>query len=456
MLHKLDMHIVDCVLADFKVKIDQGIPVVPVSVNISLKDMRTVDLAAVVSEKTSAMGVSPNMLRIEFTESAASDDPALLKEQVDALHAAGFRVWMDDFGSGYSSLNSLKIFDFDLVKRDMEFIRGGNSERARSIVAGIVSVARALGVDTLAEGVETEQQEQFLKSIGCSRLQGYRYSRPQPLETIIGHYKEGRSTEREVLHEADYWNTISIFDLSDPVRGVDAKGVAGEPLSELPAGIVEYRADRWRLVRANKPFRDFLVQSGLLEEGASDSMFPAIDKPLGRDFHAAAQRCVASGDWERIAGRFEYDTGLRFYTSMLAAEGDARAFAVASAPTILGVALGQYGDVPVAYAVFRLVFDKAGEHVVDLEYIYANPVYTKWGGFGQGRFAGRFVHDVYGKVEGDVFDNFYRAAVQNEMQRKVAFDPKLDKWISYCIAPSPLEGCCVFAYMVLDELPSAE
>lgn len=453
LLHKLDMHIIDCVLADLVKKRECGMPPVPVSVNVSLKDLHSIDLASVVAEKTTALGIPHNMLRIEFTESAASSDPALFKQQVDALHDAGFKVWMDDFGSGYSSLNSLKDFDFDLIKLDMEFIRGANSEKAHKIVAGILQTARTLGVDTLAEGVESEEQELFLKSVSCGRLQGYRYSRPLPLDTIIDHFKQGQSIKREKLPEANYWNTISSFDLSNPAYGIDDHGVDGSPITEMPAGIMERREGEWRLIRTNKPWQDFLVHSDLLDVPENGKPPLRMNKSMGDEFYAAIERCIVSGGWERIAGRLEYDSGLRFYARLLASEGESQAFSIASAPAILGKALGLYGDVPVAYAVFSLVFDEQSQHVVDLEYVYANPTYYKWGKYGQENFVGRTFLDVYGEIGTDVLNYFYRAAMFNEMQKKVVFDPALEQWIIYCIAPSPLEGCCVFAYMILDELP---
>ena len=453
LLHKLDMHMIDCVLADLVVKRERGVPMVPVSVNISLKDLRSVDLAAVVNEKTAALGIPHSMLRIEFTESAASRDPELFRKQVDQLHAAGFKVWMDDFGSGYSSLNSLRMFDFDLVKLDMDLISDVVSEKTRSVVAGVLRLARTLGVDTLAEGIETEQQERFLKNVSCGRLQGFKYSRPQPLEAIIEQFESGQGPGREIFSEADYWNIISSFDLADPTQGTDDHGMDGSPISELPAGILERRSGVWRLVRSNKPFLDFLTHSSLLDV-AVDAMLRGTDKQTNVDFNAAVDRSVASGGWERIAGRFEYDSGLRFYARLLASEGDAQAFAIASAPAILGTALGLYGDVPVPYAVFSLVFDERNEKVVDLEYIYANSLYSEQGGYANEHLAGRSFLDVYGEKGIDVLDFFYRAAMLNEMQQQVAYDPRLDKWISYSIYPSPLEGCCVFAYMVLNELPA--
>ena len=122
LLQELDMYMVDCVLADIKAKTAEGVPVVPVSVNISLRDLGELDITEAITKRVDASGLDRSLLRVEFTESAASDNPAFFKTQVEALQKAGFGVWMDDFGSGYSSLSLLQEYDFDLIKLDMEFI----------------------------------------------------------------------------------------------------------------------------------------------------------------------------------------------------------------------------------------------------------------------------------------------------------------------------------------------
>jgi EAL domain-containing protein (putative c-di-GMP-specific phosphodiesterase class I) len=106
-----------------------------------------------------------------------------LKEQIDQLHSYGFEVWMDDFGSGYSSLNALNDYNFDLVKIDMAFVRHlDDGPLNRLLIPEIAKVAHLLGMKVLAEGVETEEQRDFLQEAGCDLLQGFLFSKPVKLD----------------------------------------------------------------------------------------------------------------------------------------------------------------------------------------------------------------------------------------------------------------------------------
>ena len=194
LLHKVDMHILDCVLDDMATKREMGVPIVSVSVNISLRDLSKVELADEIVAKVAEAGVSPALIKVEFTESSASDDPALFKAEVDALRAAGFEVWMDDFGSGYSSLNSLKDFDFDVIKLDMDFLRGDGGKKTWDVIAGVVEITRKIGIRSLAEGVEDESQAARLREIGCDMLQGYFYTKPRPLAEVIELFRSDDET----------------------------------------------------------------------------------------------------------------------------------------------------------------------------------------------------------------------------------------------------------------------
>ena len=312
LLPKLDMHIIKCVIDDMKTKLEAGMQIVPVSVNISLRDLGQLDLASELSQMIDAVGISHDYLRIEFTETAASENPVFFKSQVDSLHAAGFEVWLDDFGSGYSSLNMLQEYDFDVIKLDMEFVKGVGNQKAHEILTGVVRTARKMGVGTLAEGVETEEQALFLESIGCSQLQGYYFTKPNPLSTIIGIAQSQDPLIPESKDEFAYWKNVDMVDLVDPTSHIDGRAVDGSRLSEFPAGIMERRGDSWRLVRSNRAYREFLDRGGAIP--LSESNLKAIDFVHGVDLEycEAANRSLESGMWERIAGRMEYGSGLQF------------------------------------------------------------------------------------------------------------------------------------------------
>jgi len=151
----------------------------PISVNVSVAQLRsasmTADMLAVIEE----FGLTPDRIEIEITESLliTRDDPAI--ETARELSKAGFPIALDDFGTGYASLNYLRKLPLNRVKIDKEFIRDSVVHAdCAAIVISVVQLARTLGLDVTAEGVETKEQLAFLKSIGCGAAQGYLISRP--------------------------------------------------------------------------------------------------------------------------------------------------------------------------------------------------------------------------------------------------------------------------------------
>lgn len=109
-----------------------------------------------------------------------------------SLKESGYKVWLDDFGSGYSSLNVLKDYQFDVLKIDMKFLSGfSNNQKTRPILRNIVSLTKQLGMVSLTEGVEERDQFDFLSSIGCDRAQGYLFSKPQPFDELRKHIENG-------------------------------------------------------------------------------------------------------------------------------------------------------------------------------------------------------------------------------------------------------------------------
>ncbi len=181
LIHKLDTCVVDDVCRHLSRCRCEGLPYVPASVNLSRLDFELCDIVSVVEESCGRWEIPHDLLAVEVTESAL-DQHSNLRLEMDRFRAAGFEVWMDDFGCGYSSLNLLKDYEFDVLKVDMEFLRDleGN-DRSKTIVASVISMAKSIGIRTLVEGVETEAQRDFLRGIGCDMMQGYLFGKPRPL-----------------------------------------------------------------------------------------------------------------------------------------------------------------------------------------------------------------------------------------------------------------------------------
>ncbi len=179
----LDLYILCEVVAKLQQWKKRGLDLKPVSVNLTHEDFEMPNLVEKINNLVIGAGLSRSLIKIEITERDLSNNTSCLKEQIDQLHSYGFEVWMDDFGSGYSSLNALNDYNFDLVKIDMVFIRHlDDGPLNRLLIPEIVKVAHKLGLTVLAEGVETEEHRDFLRDAGCDLLQGFLFSKPVKLD----------------------------------------------------------------------------------------------------------------------------------------------------------------------------------------------------------------------------------------------------------------------------------
>ncbi|MGN1381915.1 MAG: putative bifunctional diguanylate cyclase/phosphodiesterase [Eubacterium sp.] len=183
LITSLDQHVIRTVCRDLRRRIDEGKQVVPVSVNVSKIDFFKIDLPEYLGECMREYRIPSRLINIEVTESMLSGRKETLFQEMQRLQDAGHRVIMDDFGSGYSSLNILKDYPFDVMKLDMEFL-SDFSERARRILRCTVNMAKEIGISTVAEGVETEDQFRFLRDAGCEKIQGYYFCRPLSLDKL--------------------------------------------------------------------------------------------------------------------------------------------------------------------------------------------------------------------------------------------------------------------------------
>ncbi len=182
-IHKLDKHIVKMVCEDYKKLRDAGEAIVPVSINLSRLDFNLCNIFDVVDEYRKKADMPASMLDIEITESALNDDDTLIKKEIDHFRDAGYQIWIDDFGSGYSSLISILDFSFDVLKMDLAFLREyDKNPKAGTVLGFAIQAAKSLGHVTLTEGVETEDHYEFLKVIGCDKAQGYHFGKPQPMD----------------------------------------------------------------------------------------------------------------------------------------------------------------------------------------------------------------------------------------------------------------------------------
>ena len=242
-IHKLDSHVIELVCKEMRTELDNGRPVVPVSFNLSRLDFVGCDIFEVVERALAQYGIDHELIRVEITESIMASDTYIQRE-IERFRLAGYEVWMDDFGSGYSSLNTLKDYKFDELKIDMAFLSNLN-EVSRIIISSMVRMAKCLGLKTLAEGVETQEQMDFLKEIGCEKAQGYYYGKPQPLADTMKHME-----------------TTGIVAENREMRGVFSKLGALDYLVETPMSIMTYENGVFKFLFANKQYEEQLRSLG--------------------------------------------------------------------------------------------------------------------------------------------------------------------------------------------------
>ena len=181
-ISRLDQYVWEQVCALLRDWQDRGLPPLPVSVNISRADVLRMNLTQTLRELIATYGIDPACLHLEITESAYAENSGPIISAVDELRALGFVVEMDDFGSGYSSLNTLSRMQLDILKLDMRFVQSEIAKpAAQSLLGDIVTMAHRLNLSVVAEGIETRDQVLRLQAIGCDYAQGYYFSRPLPI-----------------------------------------------------------------------------------------------------------------------------------------------------------------------------------------------------------------------------------------------------------------------------------
>ncbi len=303
LIDKLDDYIINEACRELRARINEGLDIVPFSFNLSRKDFELCDIFEVVDSAVRQYEISKEFVNIEITESALNQDSDKMQKEMERFSKAGYKVWMDDFGSGYSSLNILKDFDFDEIKIDMKFIQDF-SDKARRIVMSVINMAKELNIQTLAEGVETEEQLEFLKTIGCEKAQGFLFSKPLPgaqcMEEIgAKHIKIESLDEIKYYDDIGRTNVLSTRPLAQPIDYGDAR-VKDRWESSIPLAIVEYDSDSCRYLYYNYEHQNTLKELGW--DSVEDSL-----KALNENKGAENQKFWNALENTKVTGRDTFD-----------------------------------------------------------------------------------------------------------------------------------------------------
>ncbi len=217
--------------------IDSGVvaPTTTMSVNVSPRQIADANFAEIVREALDRSGVSPHLLWIEMTESMMLEEPELAQGTLRQIRAMGVRLALDDFGTGFSSLSLLQKFPIQRIKIDRAFVRGiAEHSNDRSLVRTIIAMAQSMGLDLVAEGVETVQQLQSLRELGCDKAQGYLISHPVPADAM-----------RSTMTALDELQSLSLFGPTDDTQSPVSKSAGSMSSDVEPASqMAESRASR--------------------------------------------------------------------------------------------------------------------------------------------------------------------------------------------------------------------
>ncbi|MGM9518472.1 MAG: EAL domain-containing protein [Acidaminococcus sp.] len=255
-IHRLDQYMIEEIMKVLRYGRETGYPdpVVPISFNLSRQDFTSMDVYTCIETLRQKYDVPRDLLRIEITESIVAQAGDRVLPVVDLLRSTGYDVWMDDFGSGYSSLNILNHIDVDLLKLDIDFLHHF-TEKSRQIVIALITMAKRLNMHTLAEGVETPEQLEFLKEIGCDRAQGYLFSQPLPVKQVL-QKMEGQGRKGESRRWRHYYDE------------------AGHAIRESrqPRCLLEYDGASCSVLTSNQPAQDLRKAMGFADRQAVEQV----------------------------------------------------------------------------------------------------------------------------------------------------------------------------------------
>lgn len=263
---------------------------ISISVNVSRLDINDLYLCNKLRNIVQKHGLTPAALHLEITESAYMDSPQRLIDAVRRLKVFGFTVEMDDFGSGFSSLNTLKDVIVDVLKLDMQFLSScDDSSRGGSILGSVIRMAHWLKLPVIAEGVETREQADYLKSLGCLYMQGYHFDAPMPAANF-----------EKLL-------ASSAFSKTDRYSGVNLEGVAAFWDSSAQttllfnsyvggAAIIEYANEDVSIVRANDRFYSEIGTTSADYVDKQQHTVNRFDEKNAATYIAMIKEAVSTGD----------------------------------------------------------------------------------------------------------------------------------------------------------------
>lgn len=273
-IKKLDAYVWEEAAAWLHLRAKDGLPIVPISVNVSRNDIFSMDVCAMIKGLKEKYQLDSSWLEIEVTESAYSSRTDEIIQVISQLMNEGFTVSMDDFGSGYSSLNILKDININVLKLDMRFL-DNNDRKSKDIVGSVIHMAKWLDLKVIAEGVENREQVDFLLAIGCIYAQGFYYYRPMTLLAFEDLLKNESLVD---FHDLEKQKALEEWQLS--IKDMFHEDMMSETLLNNILGqvvIYSYDGQDIRVMKANEQYYR-MMNNNDMNEFYKNSEIPILDK----------------------------------------------------------------------------------------------------------------------------------------------------------------------------------
>ena len=303
LIYRADLAVFESVCAFLRRCIDEGAVPVPISVNMSRYDIYRKNYVDEIEKLRVKYDIPVKYLHVEVTETSAIGGMELVSGVLRQLHDYGYIVEMDDFGSGYSSLNVLKDLEVDVIKLDMRFLSGNIGGRGGTIISAIVQMAKWLGTPVIAEGVETLDQADYMKSIGCKYVQGYLYSKPVPADEFLEKMNllehEPLTPAMDLVAKMDagkFWDPTSMETL------IFNNFVGG-------AAIFSYQEGKAEILRVNKKYVREIGMNMIEQEILESDPLQAFDEENKRIMVAALERAAETKEeqtcetWRKVCSK---------------------------------------------------------------------------------------------------------------------------------------------------------
>lgn len=313
-IHKLDLFVVSEVINKIISQQKAGLQIVPQSVNLSRYDFETCDIVEEIRTLVDEASISHDLITIEVTESVIGSNFDYIKEQIEKFRSYGFAVWLDDFGSGYSSIDTLQSIQFDLIKFDMRFVqRLNDNQNSKIVLSDLIRMASSLNIDTVCEGVETKEQMHFLQDIGCSKLQGYYFTKPISFEDIIKRYESGKQIGFEEPLQSEYFEQIGRANLYDLSTIINEEEYSSQGLyKNIPMAIIELSNEAVKYTRSNASFRTFMKRSFDVDITKKRGINEISDNE--KSFISVIKQCVQSENRLFIDEKLPDDSLVHYFT----------------------------------------------------------------------------------------------------------------------------------------------